>query len=505
MSPKSKRKGDAEQLAEYRAKRSFDATAEPSGEGEGSGAAPSGDRFVIQEHHATRLHWDFRLERDGVLVSWALPRGVPQDPDENRLAVHTEDHPLDYFDFEGEIPKGQYGGGKVTQWDAGTYETEKWEDAKVVVRLSGRRVEGRYSLFRTGGRDGRDWMIHRMDPPPAGRLPLPDRIEPMKATLAKLPRDDSDWAFEIKWDGVRAIALCRTGHVDLQSRTLRDITRQYPEIGAIALELEGREAALDGELVAFGDDGSPSFQRLQRRMHVADPAEVRKRRRDVPVTFVIFDLLHLDGESLIELPYEERRERLDGLGLDGESWQTPSYHRGDGPAMLELSRAQGLEGVVAKRLASPYRPGKRSRDWLKVKNVLGQEVVVGGWLPGKGRRGGGIGALLTGVYEGEGDKRHLRFAGKVGTGFGEEELRMLAERLEPLRRDTSPFEGRQPERAAIFAEPELVAEVAFAEWTSAGTLRHPSYKGLRDDKPAIQVVREDRAGNGVNLPAQRAD
>ena len=477
-----------ERLGEYRAKRSFDVTPEPSGSGDPDGEVAG--RFVIQEHHARRLHWDFRLERDGVLVSWALPRGVPQDPSENRLAVHTEDHPLDYFDFEGEIPAGQYGGGKVTQWDAGTYEAEKFEEGKVVVRLHGRRVEGRYALFRTGGKN---WMIHRMDPAAAGREALPDAIEPRKATLAKLPRNDEEWGFEIKWDGVRAIALCRTGQVELRSRTLRDITSQYPEIGAIALELEGAEAVLDGELVAFDANGRPSFQRLQRRMHVASAAEVRKRRADVSVTYVVFDLLHLGGESLLEVPYEERRERLAALELDGESWQTPAFHRGDGEAMLALSRRQGLEGIVAKRLASPYRPGRRSRDWLKIKNVRGQEVVIGGWLPGKGRRGGGIGSLLAGYYEGEGEgeERHLRFAGKVGTGFSDRDLRTLEEALTPLRRETSPFEGRQPERAAIFAEPRLVAEVEFAEWTQAGTLRHPSFKGLRDDKAPEAVVREE--------------
>ena len=479
---------DADKLGEYRRKRSFDVTSEPSGD---APADSDGGRFVIQEHHATRLHWDFRLERDGVLVSWALPRGVPHDPAENRLAVHTEDHPLNYFDFEGEIPQGEYGGGKVTQWDAGTYVAEKWEDRKVVITLDGGKVEGRYSLFQT---DGKNWMIHRMDPPLEGREPLPETIEPMKATLAKLPRDDEGWAFEIKWDGVRAIAFCPTGHVTLQSRTLRDITRQYPEIAAIALELEGREAVLDGELVAFGEDGRPSFQRLQRRMHVASEAEVRKRRGDVAVTFVIFDLLHLDGESLMALPYEERRERLAELELNGASWQTPAFHRGEGAAMLEVSKAQGLEGIVAKRLSSPYRPGKRSRDWLKVKNFRGQEVVIGGWLPGKGRRDGGIGSLLVGYYEPDDEGgRRLRFAGKVGTGFTEDTLRMLGERLRPLQRPDSPFDGRQPQKGSVFAEPRLVAEVDFAEWTNAGTMRHPSFKGLRDDKPPEAVVREEPA------------
>ena len=479
-------KASKPRLAEYRAKRSFDVTPEPAGSGpDVDGVRP---RFVIQEHHARRLHWDFRLERDGVLVSWALPRGVPQHPKDNRLAVHTEDHPLDYFDFEGEIPKGEYGGGKVTRWDAGTYEAEKFEEAKVVVRLHGERVVGRYALFQT---EGRNWIIHRMDPPPPGREPMPEAIEPMKAMLAKLPADDSEWGFEIKWDGVRAIALCGTGQVELQSRTLRDITPQYPEIGSIVLELAGAEAVLDGEIVAFDGEGRPSFQRLQRRMHVGSATEVRRRRGEVPVTYVIFDLLYLDGELLLDQPYEERRARLGELGLDGESWQTPAYHRGDGQAILELSRAQGLEGVIAKRLSSPYRPGKRSREWLKVKNFRGQEVVIGGWLPGKGRRGGGIGSLLAGVYEGEGEGRRLRFVGKVGTGFSDRDLRMLEERLGPLRRDESPFEGRQPERGSVFVEPRLVAEVDFAEWTSAGTMRHPSFKGLRDDKPAEAVVREE--------------
>ncbi|MGH2950689.1 MAG: non-homologous end-joining DNA ligase [Solirubrobacterales bacterium] len=477
----------AVKLGRYRAKRSFGSTPEPGGE---AGGAGDGNRFVIQEHHARRLHWDFRLERDGVLVSWALPRGVPDDPSENRLAVHTEDHPLDYIDFEGEIPKGQYGAGRVTLWDRGTYEAEKFEPKKVVVRLAGERVSGRYALFATRGDD---WMIHRMDPPPEGRQPMPERIEPMKATLAKLPADEEKWAFEIKWDGVRAIAYCEPGHVRLESRTLRDVTSQYPEAGGVARELGGRRAVLDGELVAFDEDGRPSFQRLQRRMHVVDDAEVRRRRKEVPVTYVVFDLLYLDGRSLLDLSYEERRAELEALGLDGESWQTPACHSGDGTALLAASRARGLEGIIAKRLGSAYVPGRRTRNWLKVKNVRSQEVVIGGWLPGKGRRAGELGALLVGHHERDGKQRRLRYAGKVGTGFGASDLRLLREALEPLARDDSPFEGRQPQKGSRFVAPELVCEVAFSEWTNAGTLRHPSYKGLRDDKPAIDVVREEPA------------
>jgi bifunctional non-homologous end joining protein LigD len=243
---------------------------------------------------------------------------------------------------------------------------------------------------------------------------------------------------------------------------------------------------LDGELVAFGEDGRPSFQRLQRRIHLGSAAEVKRRMQEVPVTYVIFDLLYRDGRSLLELPYEERRAELEQLGLNGDAWQTPAYHRGDGAALLAASKAQGLEGIVAKRLRSPYRPGRRSRDWLKVKNVRSQELVIGGWQPGKGRRSGELGALLVGYYDGD----ELRYAGKVGTGFGDADLKLLRGRLEPLAAKQSPFSGGRPPKEAVFVEPELVAEIEFNEWTNAGTLRHPSYKGLRADKPATDVVRE---------------
>jgi bifunctional non-homologous end joining protein LigD len=475
---------DDDRLDEYRSRRKPGRTPEPAGRGGGG----RDDRFVIQQHHARRLHWDLRLEHGGVLVSWALPRGLPDDPKQNRLAVHTEDHPVEYLDFEGEIPEGEYGAGEMRIWDRGTYETEKWEPEKVVVRLDGERARGRYAIFRTRGDD---WLIHRMDPPDPAFEPMPARIEPMKATLSELPADDARWGFEIKWDGVRAIAYCEPGHLRLESRTRRDVTGQYPELRALLDQLGARRAVLDGELVAFDDAGRPSFQRLQRRMHVGSEAEVRRRMEAVPVTYVIFDLLYLDGRSLLGLGYEDRRSELEALELAGASWQTPAYHRGEGAALLAASREQGLEGIIAKRLASAYRPGRRSRDWLKIKNVRSQEMVIGGWLPGKGRREGELGALAVGYHEGEGAERRLRYAGKVGTGFDAAALELLRNRLEPLRRDRSPFEGRQPERATIFVEPELVCDVDFAEWTKAGTLRHPSYKGLRTDKPAIEVVREE--------------
>jgi bifunctional non-homologous end joining protein LigD len=371
----------------------------------------------------------------------------------------------------------------MTIWDRGTYQPEKIEEKKIVARFDGERVKGRYALFQTRGDD---WMIHRMDPADPAREQLPEQIVPMNATLAKLPDGDEGWGYEIKWDGVRAIAYCEPGHVRLESRNLRDITSQYPEVGRIREAVGGDTVILDGELVAFDEDGRPSFQRLQRRMHVVSESEVRRRMGETPVTYMIFDLLYADGRVLFDEPYEARRARLEALGFAGEAWQTPAYHRGDGAALQKASRDQALEGIIAKRLDSPYRPGKRGRDWLKIKNHREQEVVIAGWLPGKGRREGELGALLVGYY----DDGKLKYAGKVGTGFDATDLRLLRERLAPLERDQSPFDGRQPEKDSIFVEPELVAEVEFSEWTNAGTMRHPSYKGLRDDKPAADVVRE---------------
>jgi bifunctional non-homologous end joining protein LigD len=318
---------------------------------------------------------------------------------------------------------------------------------------------------------------------------MPRGMRPMLARLAKMPPNEQRFGFEIKWDGVRALAYAAGGKMRLESRTGREISAQFPEAAGLGRALGRRQAVLDGELVAFDDAGRPSFQRLQGRIHLASPAAVQERIAATPVTMMLFDILHLSGRNTRELSYEERRGLLEGLGLDGPSWQTPDYHLGEGSKLLAASRKRGLEGVVAKRLGSRYQPGRRGDDWLKIKNVRSQEVVIGGWLPGKGRRRGMIGALLAAYYEGS----ELRFAGKVGTGFTEGDLERLAKRLNPLRRDTSPFAGRQPERGSIFVEPKLVAEVEFSEWTQAGTMRHPAFKGLRTDKPARDVVREEPA------------
>ena len=477
-------------LSSYRKKRDFTETPEPGGEAVAT--QPGGEaRFVVQQHAATRLHWDLRLEHDGVLASWAVPNGIPPDPADNRLAVRTEDHPLEYLEFHGEIPKGQYGAGTMKIWDAGTFELHKWDARKVEVTFHGERLHGRYGLFVIGRDEAtkQDWMIHRMDPPDdPDRVAMPERLVPMMARPSdKLPRPERGWSYEVKWDGVRAIAYVQPGRLRLESRNLNEITDAYPEVRGILTDLGMHEAVLDGEIVAFDDNGRPSFERLQSRMHVTSPNAVRRLMGSTPVVYAIFDVLYLDGHSLMDLPYTERRERLEQLELGGPAWRVPSVHRDAGKRLLEATASQGLEGVVAKRLDSHYEPGRRTGAWLKIKHVHRQELVIGGWIPGEGRRARRIGALLMGYHR---DGTFV-YAGRVGTGFTEKTLNELLGKLEPLRRDTSPF-GSAPKlpREAVFVEPSLVAEIEFREWTNEGVLRAPSFKGLREDKSPREVVLE---------------
>ncbi|WP_205698147.1 DNA ligase D [Conexibacter sp. SYSU D00693] len=484
-------------LGEYQRKRRAGKTPEP-GVGEAKpkakrsrAKAPDLPRFVVQEHSATRLHWDLRLEHDGALASWALPNGIPRTLKDNRLAVHTEDHPLEYLDFHGDIPKGEYGAGSMTIWDRGTYEVLKWEERKVEVELHGERVQGQYALFPIRQERGKDeWMIHRMgsaaDPEAE---PMPEVLTPMLARLGDLPPQDDDWAFEVKWDGVRAVVFSTPGRIRFVSRTGNDITPRYPELHRMNRALSMHDAVLDGEVVAFDEQGRPDFGLLQSRIHLSGEARVRRVAKERPVTFIAFDLLWLDGHSLMGEPYEERRARLKELLAPGERWQVPDHVVGGGAALLAATREQGLEGVIAKKLGTPYEPGRRSGCWIKVKNRMRQEVVIGGWVPGEGRRRERIGALLVGVR----DDGRLRAVGRVGTGFTEAELDRLRAALEPLVVDSSPFDGGgpAPPRGSVFVRPTLVCEVEFVEWTRDGVLRAPSYKGLRDDKPASLVVREE--------------
>jgi len=416
---------DGTPLGAYRAKRDPARTPEPMGSGRSRKRKRQGlPSFVIQEHHARALHWDFRLEHDGVLVSWALPKGIPEDPKTNHLAVHTEDHPLEYGSFAGDIQPGEYGGGHVSIWDRGDYELEKWSDTEVKVVLHGSRAQGRYVLFSTGrkagdgtgrkagdgtgrkagdgtgrkagdgtgrkagdgtGRKagelagGKNWMIHRMDPPREGFQPLPDSIRPMLAAAGSLPADDDGWAYEVSWDGVRAIVSIDGGRVRAVDADDRDITASFPELRAAGEKVGPRPAVLDGEIIALGADGRPSASRLQRRLNVSARAEVTRRAREVPVTYVVFDVLHLDGESLLGLPYRERRRQLEALGMSGKSLLTgDSYRDVRGADVLAAARENGLGGIVAKRLDAPYRPGRRSRDWQKITRMRSRAAAAGG-------------------------------------------------------------------------------------------------------------------------------
>jgi len=471
-------------LAESRAERDPARTSEPVP------PAGGGDTFVVHEHSTPRgpvgerVHWDLRLERDGVLKSWAVPEGPPTEPGPRRLAVPTEDHPLEYAPSSGTVTAGEYGGGEVTIWDAGRYATETWSDDRVTVTFDGRRLVGRYVIYRLA--DG-TWNVRKLDAPPSPD-PTPAPL-PMLATSGELPppEEDGRWAYEFKWDGVRAVAAVHRGAVVLTSRKGTGITVRYPEVARLPEALAGHDAVVDGEIVLMDAAGRPDFGALQNRMHRTGP-EVPRMAAARPVSFLVFDLLSWDGEDLTGWPYAERRARLDALGLAGHRWVPTPWFAGGGAGVLAASQENGLEGVVAKRLDSPYRPGVRSPDWRKLKNVRTQAVVVGGWRPGQGRRAGGIGSLLVGVPDDEG---RLVYVGHVGTGFSGQDLRDLERVLTP--RTTSPFAGTLPRevtRDAHWVEPDLVGEVAFAVWTADNRLRHPSWKGVRDDLEPDDVVVE---------------
>ena len=508
-----------EKLDKYRSMRSADKTPEPVPE---PGYLPHGNdnTFVVQEHHARRLHYDFRLERGGVLVSWAVPKGIPPDTGHNRLAVQTEDHPLDYADFAGIIPRGEYGGGTVSIWDAGTYVTEKWGDGEVIIVLDGQKAKGRYALIRT---NDRNWLLHRMKeqgpkppwekkygrsqttepvpaptpepaPSPAPAQPRkqppapPTDLAPMLATAGDVKdiSTDEQWRFEGKWDGIRAIATFGPRGLTLRSRAGNDFTHAYPELQELLELLDGHSGVLDGEIVAM-DKGRTSFSKLQQRMNLVAARDVARVRATVPVQFWLFDVLHLDGLSLLRKRYDDRRRVLLALPLHGEVCRVPDQLPGPVGAALQGSVDLKWEGIVAKRADSTYLPGKRSRSWLKIKNFADLEVVIVGWRPGAGRREGSLGALLVGVPDGNGG---LRYAGKVGTGFTDPVLDQLMAALEPLRRKTSVVADtvpREDSSDARWVEPTLVGEVKFGEWTPERRLRAASWRGLRPDKTVADL------------------
>ena len=462
-----------DRLAKYRGMRDASKTPEPVPKAKP--ATGQDNTFVIQEHHARRLHYDFRLERDGVLVSWAVPKNLPETTSANHLAVHTEDHPLEYATFEGSIPKGENGAGKDIIWDSGTYDTEKFNDStekgEVIVTLHGSRISGRYALIQT---NGDQWLAHRMKDQNVFDF---NEIAPMLATHGSVAAlKAGQWAFEGKWDGYRLLAEADHGELRLRSRSGRDLTDEYPQLHSLAGDLADHHAVLDGEVVALDKSGVPSFNEMQ------------NRSRASRVEYWAFDLLYLDGRSLLRAKYQDRRKLLETLA-SGANLTVPELLPGDGAQALEQSRKHGWEGVVAKRRDSSYQPGRRSASWIKDKHWNTQEVVIGGWRPREGGRTSGIGSLLMGIPGAGG----LHFAGRVGTGFSERDLANLKETLEPLRARESPFGATLPARDArgvTFVRPVLVGEVRYSEWTPDNRLRQSSWRGLRPDKKPSEVVRE---------------
>lgn len=552
------RAADEGPLTAYIAKRTAGATPEPVPDNPLAHAAAPGElpRFVIQEHHATRLHWDLRLERDGVLVSWAVPRGIPHTTARNNLAVMTEDHPMEYATFEGTIPAGQYGAGTMTIWDDGRYELEKWRDDEVIFTAEGRpggplgRV--RLALIRTEG-DGEksSWLLHRMktdamghpqsdaapveaspqadeprgrrpasrtavppapetpsttspqytaadaiaEAPPAEWPPSPAALSPMLSTTATPARaradaarwGDPEWA-EAKWDGIRAVGVWDGARLRLWARSGNELTARYPEISDVDAGLGAEPAVVDGELVAL-DQGRPSFPLLQTRMNLVREGDIAREARRTPVHFYLFDVLVARGKDVTALPLTARRRILEELAAAPAPAIVVPPVFADVDIALETSEQLKLEGVVVKDPRSPYRRGARSESWLKVKLTRTQEVVLAGIRPGQGGRSSTFGSLLVGIPGPDG----LRYAGRVGTGFSDRELRRLQEAFAPLRTDDNPLVGVPPldARGVRWLRPELVGEVEFGEFTPGGILRHPRWRGLRPDKRPEDVVRED--------------
>lgn len=541
-------------LSAYLSKRAAGRTPEPVPDSPVAAPPPRPEelpRFVIQEHHASRLHWDLRLEHGGVLVSWAVPRGIPDSPERNHLAVMTEDHPLSYATFEGEIPRGEYGAGSMTIWDEGHYELEKWRDDEIILTATGRDGgplgRARLALIRTEGEGEKSsWLLHRMkdaaasaarahrpaaartaDPPhaegeteetsartdatsapaasdasrvpdgsapPSGSITLhgrgPAPMLAVPATAARGREAAERWGpwVEFKWDGIRAIGLWDGERLRLRARSGTDITARYPELTGLDAGLGPVPAVVDGEIVALDRAGRPSFTRLQNRMHLTKPREIAREAPRTPVTYFLFDVLGAGDADATSLPLADRRLLLEDLARDAIPTIVVPPVSDDVDSALQTAKDLNLEGVVVKDPRSRYRAGARSEEWLKVKLTRTQEVVIGGIRPGKGGRTGSIGSLLLGIPGPDG----LRYAGRVGTGFTEAELARLQGMLEPLRTDENPFVGVPAADAsdARWVRPRLVAEVEFAEFSPGDILRHARWRGLRSDIAPADVARE---------------
>ena len=535
----------ATQLAEYQRKRDFSRTAEPRGDDAEQSPGEGRLRFVIQKHAASHLHYDLRLELDGVMKSWAVPKGPSSDPGVKRLAMQVEDHPISYNEFEGTIPKGEYGGGTVMLWDVGTYSVEGADDHQstmreryrkgdVKVTFFGQRVKGSYALVRMKPRDEDTkpaWLLikHRDDPAGRGdiaaeyetsvvtgrtmdeigsdddsdvwhsnrepeakeaRTPLPT-LQPMLASTGTgVP--GGDWTFEPKYDGIRVLAYCTKEEVLLITRNNLDKSRQFPEITEALRKVASsarRPMVLDGEIVALSGDAPGRFQGLQGRMHVLSDVAIAQHRKSSPAAIFIFDILMDGDEALVHEPWTERRKRLEKRLAKRVSSvvRLVESQSGDGERLLARARKDGWEGIIAKRTDARYEPGVRSRSWLKLKTDRQQELVVGGWTEPRNSRQH-LGAILLGYYT---DDDELVYAGHTGGGFSQQSLAEMYRLLKPLERSSSPFTTTpKTNERPHWTKPEVVVEVRFNEWTADGKLRQPIFLGIRTDKPATEVRRE---------------
>ena len=545
-------------LEQYWKKRDFGLTPEPAGAPPARGGT---GRFVVQRHRATRLHYDFRLEIDGVLVSWAVPKGPTLDSTVRRMAVHVEDHPIEYFDFEGVIPAKQYGAGDVIVWDWGTWEPEAEtpdpgkaiSDGELKFVLHGQKVRGRFTIVRTSRRpgsapstafedDSEQWLLIKkrdadaspgwdaedfpqsvktgrtndevkanrdaiwiseqpaavaeIDLAGAVDAPMPDRIEPMAATLATRAFSDDDWLFEIKWDGYRVEAVVRDGAVKLWTRSLKDGETYFPNLLSPPSWIEAREAIVDGEIVALDEDGRPDFSLLQERISERRTGTKAERASSGPLVYQAFDLLYLDGRSLLKVPLEDRKRLLRSVIRESNRVRYASHVVGEGEAFMAAAASQGLEGIVAKLRRSRYEPGRRTPAWLKLKVRPEQELVVGGWTPGEGNARD-LGAVAVGVYE----DGKLRFCGKVGSGFTGATRKRLLALMEPLVVEKPAFDPPPPKdwrgrwggdlSGITWILPELVIRAEIGGWTRDGHVRQTSYKGIEAGRDPTAVVRED--------------
>jgi len=504
-------------LPEYEAKRDFAVTPEPA---PGTATKPAKQpSFVVHKHDATRLHYDVRLEMDGALASWSVPKGPSYDPNQKRLAIQTEDHPLEYGNFEGRIPDGEYGAGDSLIWDNGTYESvppgtpsEQRKKGHLRVRFHGHKLDGEWHLVRTGGMQGSksQWLMFKAKdgkenpaydvvaerpesvvsgrvatrgPERAGVLRAPrappeallkELLPPMLATLVDdPPPDEENWMVERKYDGYRALSALSNGRVAMWTRNALDLTARFPAIARSLSQIVVGDAALDGEIAILDPAGVPRFELIQ------------QGRNDEAILFA-FDLLRLDGEDLRARPIEARRDLLRSL-LSNTATNLRVSEELHGPVkdLLQDAAKTGWEGIMMKRRGSPYEKG-RSRDWLKLKALQSQELAIVGWTPGEGAASSGIGALLLGVNEGG----TLEFAGKVGTGFSAKQRKELLAELRKDEVDSPQLRGAPRMRDAHWVKPRLVAQVRFTEWTHDGKLRHPSFQGLRPDKTPMETVRE---------------